>query len=405
METLLTHTSPTVLVSDRAIGLPSRNAPRNTCTFVDATRLLSDAPEAGGNTGEDYRLANHEDTFVVLYTSGTTAIPRGVSRDYATCARWWSFLAAHNRCSPATVTAIASPVYTAMTIGTVLPTLFAGGTCVFCEQFDAQAFLELSKRVMPSFCALSATHWALLLADSAFAPGALRSYVRMVSGGCRLEERLKADLMSLFPDTFFELYGTSESGAITELSAQSPVAKRGSVGLPLADVDIRIVDGAGKVTTEEGEVVVRTSRMMSGYYNDAERTAEARWCDPTSGTAFCRTGDIGRRCSDGYLWLMGRSNDVIITAGFNIYPSDIEDVLVRHRDIVEAAVVSEKHDVLGETPVAFVVIREGSALTASDLCQWVNGRLSKNQQIYEVRVVDSIPKDHSGKALKRLLRQ
>jgi acyl-CoA synthetase (AMP-forming)/AMP-acid ligase II len=154
---------------------------------------------------------------------------------------------------------------------------------------------------------------------------------------------------------------------------------------------------------EIGEVVGHSPAMMNGYHNQPGKTAEAEWRDPT-GKRFIRTGDVGRFDADGFLQLMDRRKDMIISGGFNIYPSDLEAVIASHPDVAEASIIGVPSEAWGETPVAYVVLREGSNASAGALREWANGRLGKTQRLNAVEVVDALPRSAIGKVLKRELR-
>jgi long-chain acyl-CoA synthetase len=143
--------------------------------------------------------------------------------------------------------------------------------------------------------------------------------------------------------------------------------------------------------------------MMTEYHNLPEKTRGAEWRD-AEGRRFIRTGDIGRFDEDGFLILLDRSKDVIISGGFNIYPSDVEAELMRHEAVIEAAVVGVASERWGETPVAFVVLREGLLIDAPSLKDWVNARLGKTQRLSDLAIVDALPRSPIGKLLKRELR-
>ena len=154
---------------------------------------------------------------------------------------------------------------------------------------------------------------------------------------------------------------------------------------------------------EIGEIVGRSPVIMQGYLNQPAKTAETFWHDST-GKRFVRTGDVGRFDSDGFLTLMDRKKDMIISGGFNIYPSDLEAVLTGHGDVVEAAVVAMPSEEWGETPVAFVVLKPGAATSATDLKAWTNSRVGKFQRLADVHLVETLPRSAIGKVLKRELR-
>ncbi len=350
-------------------------------------------------------LNRRDDPFVVLYTSGTTSQPQGVERDFVTCTTWWDILAKQGRLTPRSITAIATPLSSGMSIGCIFPTLVAGGTCVFAPAFGAEDLIRLSGEMRPTFCQLTPTHWMQLMDYRHFLEGAFSSYTRLVSGGARLDAGLKAQLMALFPGTFVELYGTSETGAITELSAASPSSKYGSVGIPLSDVEIVTLDENRKCQKNiDGEIAVRTTRLLSGYFRSTTVDPSRWWVDEATGKRFHRTGDIGHLDNDGYLWLKGRQKDVIIAGASNVHAVDIEAVLLMHRDVVEAAVVGRRSRVLGEVPIAFVVMRKGAIAQPGDVCRWANERLGRYQRVYAVQTLAAIPKNEIGKPLKRVLR-
>jgi acyl-CoA synthetase (AMP-forming)/AMP-acid ligase II len=155
---------------------------------------------------------------------------------------------------------------------------------------------------------------------------------------------------------------------------------------------------------EAGEVVGRSPAMMAGYHNRPEKTREAEWFSP-EGERFIRTGDVGRFDEDGFLTLFDRKKDMIISGGFNIYPSDLEAQLREHPAVAEAAVVGVPSEQWGETPVAFVVRRAGDATGPAALREWLNGRVGKTQRLADVVLVDELPRSAIGKVLKRELRE
>jgi acyl-CoA synthetase (AMP-forming)/AMP-acid ligase II len=182
--------------------------------------------------------------------------------------------------------------------------------------------------------------------------------------------------------------------------------KLATVGVPAPGHDIRLIgeDGREVAQGELGEVVGRSGAMMIGYHKQAEKTRQAEWYSP-EGLRYIRTGDVGRFDADGFLTLMDRKKDMIISGGFNIYPSDIEAELATHPEVIEAAVLGVPSDRWGETPVAYVVPREGAGVSPDALKAWVNDRLGKTQRLADLRFIDSLPRSAIGKVLKRELRE
>jgi long-chain acyl-CoA synthetase len=176
-----------------------------------------------------------------------------------------------------------------------------------------------------------------------------------------------------------------------------------TVGQPAPGHDIRLIDeqGVEVAAGTTGEVVGNSPAMMIGYFGQPEKTADAEWFAP-DGKRFIRTGDLGRFDADGFLTLLDRKKDMIISGGFNIYPSDLEAVLVQHPLVAEAAVVGVASERWGETPVGFVVLR--GPIDHADLLQWINQRVGKMQRLAALDIVETLPRSAIGKVLKRELR-
>ncbi|HQT52204.1 MAG TPA: AMP-binding protein, partial [Phenylobacterium sp.] len=202
-----------------------------------------------------------------------------------------------------------------------------------------------------------------------------------------------------------EYYGMTEGGGSCGLAAHEFPDKLHTVGRPLPGHDIRLIDEDLKEVPQGkiGEVVGRSGAMMVGYHNQPGKTSEAEWYSP-EGLRYIRTGDVGVFDADGFLTLMDRKKDMIISGGFNIYPSDLEAEMIQHPQVLEAAVVGVASDKWGETPVAFVALKPGATVTADELKAWTNGKLGKTQRLADLILVDSLPRSHIGKVLKRELR-
>jgi long-chain acyl-CoA synthetase len=198
----------------------------------------------------------------------------------------------------------------------------------------------------------------------------------------------------------------TEGGGTCILEAHLHPDKLHTVGRPSLNHDIRLIDESGEVVApgEAGEVVGHSASMMTGYHGRPEKTREAEWFDD-KGKRFIRTGDIGRFDADGFLTLFDRRKDMIISGGFNIYPSDLEGVLAAHPDVQEVAVVGVPSEQWGETPVAFVVPKPGASGSTAALVAWANQQLGKTQRISTAIWVDELPRSAIGKVLKRELRE
>jgi len=276
---------------------------------------------------------------------------------------------------------------------------------VLMPKFDAGQFLRLSEARRATHAMLVPVQYRRIMQRDDFGQYDLSSYVLKLSTSAPFPAALKADVLRRWPGGLVEFYGMTEGGGATALLAHEFPHKLHTVGQPMTGHDIRLIDEMGHevASGKVGEVVGRSEAMMTGYHNLPEKTREAEWFD-AEGRRFVRTGDIGRFDEDGFLILIDRSKDVIISGGFNIYPSDIEAELVRHDAVAEAAVIGAASERWGETPVAFVALRQAAAIDGPRLMDWLNARLGKTQRVAKLTIVDSLPRSAIGKVLKRELR-
>jgi acyl-CoA synthetase (AMP-forming)/AMP-acid ligase II len=216
---------------------------------------------------------------------------------------------------------------------------------------------------------------------------------------------MKRDVLARWPGGLVEFYGMTEGGGTCVLLAHEHPGKLHTVGQPAPGHEIRVIDDAGREVPrgEAGEVVGHSGAMMTGYHNRPAQTRAAEWFDEV-GRRYIRTGDVGRFDADGFLVLVDRKKDMVISGGFNIYPGDLEAVAREHPAVAEVAVVGVPSERWGETPVAFVVARDAARFDAAEVLEWCNARLGKIQRLAAVERVESLPRSGIGKVLKRELR-
>ena len=281
-----------------------------------------------------------------------------------------------------------------------------GGTVVLMAKFDAVKYLELAQQHHMTHTMLVPVQYQRIMAVPTFDHFDLSSTKAKFCTSAPFNAALKGDVVKRWPGALIEFYGMTEGGGTCILHAHLHPDKLHTVGQPAQDHDIRLIDEAGVEVApgEAGEVVGHSAGMMKGYHNQAEKTREAEWFDP-QGKRFIRTGDIGRFDADGFLILFDRKKDMIISGGFNIYPSDLEAVLREHPAVQEAAVVGVASEQWGETPVAFVVRKNGQDAPADTLLQWANARVGKTQRLAALHFLDELPRSAIGKVLKRELRE
>ncbi len=342
--------------------------------------------------------------FNIIYSSGTTGLPKGIVQSHA---MRWSHVqrAVGYGYSPSSVTMIATPLYSNTTLVCVFPTLGHGGAAVLMGKFDAAKYLALAEKHRATHTMLVPVQYQRLMALPGFDAFDLSSYHMKFSTSAPFNAKLKADVLARWPGGLIEFYGMTEGGGTCILHAHEHPAKLHTVGPPAPGHDIRLIDEDGREVAEGelGEVVGHSAGMMNGYHNQPAKTREAEWYAP-DGKRFIRTGDVGRFDADGFLTLMDRKKDMIISGGFNVYPSDLEAVMRGHEAVADVAVVGVASEKWGETPVAFAVLRTGAAAEAEALRAWANAKVNKIQRLAAVEIVDALPRSAIGKVLKRELR-
>lgn len=342
--------------------------------------------------------------FNIIYSSGTTGTPKGIVQPHAM--RWAHIQrAGQSGYDAATVTLIATPLYSNTTLVCVIPTLAYGGCVVLCPKFDTLRYLELAQAHRATHTMLVPVQYRRLMAHPDFGRYDLSAFRAKFSTSAPFHAELKADILKRWPGALTEYYGLTEGGGTCILQAHLHPGKLHTVGQPAEGHDIRLIDEEGREVPrgESGEVVGRSPGMMTGYHKRPDLTRAAEWFSP-EGQRFIRTGDVGRFDEDGFLTLHDRRKDMIISGGFNIYPSDLEAVLRPHPAVADVAVVGVPSAEWGETPVAFCVLMPGASESAEDLRQWANAQVGKTQRLHALRLVGELPRSAIGKVLKRELR-
>jgi fatty-acyl-CoA synthase len=356
------------------------------------------------------RTTNHEprttplpeDPYCLLYTSGTTGKPKGVITPH----RMVSFNAVSTACSwqlrEDDVSPIFTPLYHAGALGAFLtPIIAIGGTIVLHSGFDAA---EVWRTITAERCTVVLgvpTIWKLLMEAPEFA-GADLSHLRwLISGGAPLPLYIIAAYQRRGV-VFRQGYGLTEVGVnCFAMTNEDSVRKAGAIGKPLLFTEARVAgeDGRELPAGEVGELWLRGPHVSRGYWNNPAATAEALGAD-----GWFHTGDLARRDEEGFYTIAGRKKEMIISGGVNVYPAEIEGELLLHPDVRDAAVVGVPHDTWGETGVAFVVAREGSAVSGDELSEFLLAKLAKYKIPREWVFVGALPRTPYGKVLKNELR-
>ena len=343
---------------------------------------------------------DRDDPFNIIYSSGTTGLPKGIVHTHAIREAYCTGFASSFRIHPESVVVHSGSLVFNGAFLTLMPAFYLGCTYVLQPGFDAERMIEAVERERATHVMVVPSQLVALLERADFDEARCGSLEAICSVGAPLHLEHKHELERRLPRRFYELYGLTE-GFVTVLDRDDSARKPASVGVPPPLYEMRIVDDRGLdlAAGEVGEIVGRGPISMPGYYKRPDLTAE------TIRDGWVYTGDLGYVDEDGFLFLVDRKKDLIISGGVNVYPRDIEEVVVQHDAVAEVAVFGVAEEHWGETPVAAVTLRAGETVSADDLKRWVNERVgARYQKLADVLVLDSFPRNVAGKTLRREIR-
>ena len=278
--------------------------------------------------------------------------------------------------------------------------LMAGSRVLLIERFDPSSAIEAIERHRVTMISGPPTLWSALAEQPGVSAGPFASVRTAVSGAAKLAPEVAAQVSARLGLELSEGYGLTETSAGVSASAGT-AAPVGSIGSVLPGVELRLVDadGSDALVGDSGEIWVRGPNVFSGYWNDPAATATALTAD-----GWLRTGDIGVVDDDGFVYLVDRAKDLIIVSGFNVYPAEVEDVLIEHPAVADAAVIGVPHPHTGEAVKAYVVVEPGTSVDEDDIIEFCLGRLARYKCPSKVMFVDDLPHNVTGKLLRRSLR-
>jgi len=341
--------------------------------------------------------------FCLTYTGGTTGFPKGVmvtqrARVISTKIAWEPF-----QLREEDVLYLGTPLFHVAGLFSWFSTAMYGGcTIVLTREWDPAALVRIAEREAVSVLCMVPTQISGFVSEPSLDPARLPAFRYINYGGSPMPEALLRRILELFPDlTLMEHYGQSEIGPVCYRPPEQALAKWASVGHPFDALTLEIRDSDERVLPqgEVGEVTVKSDWVFSAYYNDPEQTAEVLTAD-----GWLRTGDLGFVDAEGYLFLVDRSKDMIISGGENIYPAEIENALYDHAAIAEAAVFGVPDDEWGELPAAHVVLKPGASLSADELVAFLETKIARHKRPRVVEFVDALPKTAIGKIRKNVIR-
>jgi long-chain acyl-CoA synthetase len=344
------------------------------------------------------------DEFNIIYSSGTTGRPKGIIHDHALRARAAVTLGAI-AFPPGVRTLTATALYSNYTMGALIYTLWAGGCVRFLGKFSVPALLQVAREFCPNNVYLVPVQIGQFLEYPEVKAGVELPAAIKWSAGSYLSQEWKRAIMDRWPGGLLELYGMSEGAPATLLVAHDRPDKLHTVGRASPPEDVKVIDENDVECPigVRGEIVGRIRSVMKGYNNDEAATAALRWYD-SEGTAYFRSGDIGVLDDERFLQVTDRKKDMIISGGFNIYASDIEELLLSHPAIAEAAAFAVPSEKWGESPAAVVVLKAGHEESGDILRSWANSRLGRLQRLAAIAIAEALPRGALDKVLKRELR-
>jgi fatty-acyl-CoA synthase len=377
------------------VGAGEGEAPRGCVRFEDLEDVRTDL--VADKTAE-------EDAVMVIYTSGTTGKPKGAVRKFPrnTMAAALEFVAQTPMCVD-DVHLVPCPLYHATAFGFLAFTHLLGASAVLMDEFKPEPFLETIERFGVTTVAVVPTMMqrVLGLGDEVLARHRTSSIRAIFSTGAPFPGPLARDVMDRFGDVLYNLYGATEFGVVTLATPADLRAAPGTIGRRIPGTEIRLQNDAGEDVKdgEVGELWVKTKLVVKGYHDDREAT------DASMRRGFFSVGDLARKDAEGRYFLEGRTRDMVISGGVNVYPAEVEAVLEAHPAVAEAAVVGVEDAQWGERVRAFVVRKEGSDLDAEGLKAWALARLSGPKVPRDYVFIGALPRNPTGKVLKRELRK
>lgn len=377
---------------------------------IEGTETLGQALKGQAPVFES-REVGADDTAVVLYTSGTTGQPKGAElmhRNMISNALASDALFGADSGNPDTLLCVL-PLFHSFGQTVIMNAGFAfGGTVVLLPRFEAGPALTLMEQEGVTFFAgVPTMYWGLLgaLDDSGVDVKRVADQVRVaVAGGSALPVEVHHEFERRFGVTILEGYGLSETSPVASFSVYGEPVRVGSIGKPIPGVEMKLISSEPGVREDVedaedviGEIAIKGPNIMKGYYGRPDATAEAIV------DGWFRSGDLGRKDADGWYYIVDRSKDMIIRGGYNVYPREIEEVLLTHPDVSLAAVIGVPHESHGEEIKAVVIRKDGATVTEDELVAWGKEQMAAYKYPRIVEFVDALPMTATGKILKREL--
>jgi long-chain acyl-CoA synthetase len=371
---------------------------------IAGTATITDLMEGQASTFESYQT-NAEDTCVIIYTSGTTGRPKGAELTHSNL-----LLNAILICDLMNSTAddtglIVLPLFHIFGMTVLLNAgVYKGGTGVLLTRFDAgNAFALMQKHTVTLFVGVPTMFWGLLnYTNPAIDYNTIASNLKLcLSGGASLPVKVLEDFEQRFKVPIIEGYGMSEGSPVVTFNDLKTGRKPGSVGMPVWGVEVKLVDTEGNEVAvgEKGELLYRGHNVIKGSYKKPEATATVLQ------NGWMHSGDIAVKDADGFYYIVDRTKDMIIRGGYNVYPREVEEIMIQHEAVSLVAVIGIPHEEMGEEVKAFVVLKENYIVSSIELVNWTKNRIAAYKYPRHIEFVAALPMSATGKILKKELRK
>ena len=345
------------------------------------------------------------DNFNIIYSSGTTGLPKGIVQTHRARSHWATSNAIEMSFNSFSKALTTTALYSNGTWLMMLPTIFVGGTLFIMKNFDPKVFVDIVEKEGITHTFLVPPQFGALLESNDIKKRNFSSIKAILSAGSPLRLDMKEKILNLLTEKLYELYGFSE-GFATMLKPEYQRAKFGTVGTPVLGFEIKILNESGEECDvgQSGEIAGYGAGMMKEYFDEKKLTEELIWKDKR-GKTFIKSGDIGKLDEEGFLTILDRKKDMIISGGLNVFPVDIEEIVGTHPDISDVTVIGIPHEKWGETCLALVIPKSDKNVDPEELKEWANKKLGKHQRLSKVEVRNEFPRNALGKVLKRFLRE
>jgi len=370
-------------------------------TYMEGFQNYHALKNAETDDEPDVPVIDGGDPFNIMYSSGTTGLPKGIVHTHDIRLAYGTCFATAFRLAPESVTLHAGAIVFNGAFVDLMPTVYQGATYILLPQFDPVEYIACIEREKVTHVMMVPAQIIAMLNAPNFDPEKLASLEMILALGAPLHLEHKETLNRLLPGRFYELYGLTE-GFVTVLDKLDYPGKPASVGIPLPLFDMKIVDESGNElpANQVGEICGKGPILMPGYHKRPDLTEKAIV------DGWLHSGDLGYVDDDGFLYLVDRKKDMIISGGVNVYPRDIEEVIVQHPDVNEVAVFGIPDEKWGEVPFATVTLVPAAKVSEPDLKDWINSHVgAKFQRVAGVKVIQDFPRNVAGKTLKRELRK